>query len=213
MREDMTSDVLPAWNAITDWLAVHAPASHTVMRPGATEADIRTAEQEWGVRLPADLVKLLTACDGTVDVSAPDRDPDEYEPGLFLTQHHLLPLKGIEAVRDSGGGAEQFWGSWIPFAVSDYALTPWSGLAVDADGRLAAFVLADGEPPSAPHVSPGYVSLGEFLDALAQALTEGTGPLMDEATPGLHRGALVWGPLPGDDSPWRAAHPDSGSTV
>ena len=30
-----------------------------------------------------------------------------------------------------------------------------------------------------------------------------------EALPGLHRGALVWGPLPGDGARWTAAHPAS----
>lgn len=211
--EDMMNDVLPAWTAITDWLAVHAPASHATLRPGATVAEVRSTENKLGKRLPAGLVTLLTLCDGTVDASALDRDPDEYDPGLFLAQHHLLPLEAIAAVRNSAGSAEQSWGAWLPFAVTDYSVTPWSGLAVDAGGRLATFSQAGGEPPSGPLTSPGYGSLGEFQDALAEALTQGTGPLMAEATPGFHRGALVWGPLPGDSAPWTLAHPVNGSTA
>ncbi|MCQ8193218.1 hypothetical protein [Streptomyces rugosispiralis] len=171
------SDVLSAWAAITDWLAVHAPASHATLRPGAAVADVRSTEDELGLSLPAELATLLTVCDGTVDASAHDRDPDEYDPGLFLAQHHLLPLEEIAHVRGGGGNTDPFWGSWVPFAVTDYSLPPWGGLAIDAGGRLATFHLAGGEPPSEPLTSPGYGSLGEFLAALAEALTQGTGPL------------------------------------
>ncbi|MGW5677054.1 hypothetical protein ACWEV4_18585 [Streptomyces sp. NPDC003860] len=162
---DMMSGILPAWTAIADWLVVHAPASHSALRPGATPAEVRSAEDELGVNLPADLAILLTACDGTVDASALDRDPDEYDPGLFVAQHHLLPLTEIGAVRDSAGSTGEFWGAWVPFAVTDYALAPWGGLAIDPDGRLAEFSLANGEPPS-PLTSPGYRTLIEFLEAL-----------------------------------------------
>jgi len=135
------SDILPAWTAIADWLAGHAPASHATLRPGASVADVRSAE----------------------------------------------------------------------VAVTDYSLSPWGGLAIDAQGRLAPFSQDSGEPPSAPLTSPGYGSLSEFLDSVTEALTQGTGPLMSEATPGIHRGALVWGPLPGDGAPWTAMHPEHGS--
>ncbi|MFE2446242.1 hypothetical protein ACH4TQ_48345 [Streptomyces sp. NPDC021218] len=211
--EDMMSDVLHAWTAITDWLAVHAPASHATLRSGAAVAKVRSTEDELGLSLPADLARLLMVCDGTVDASAHDRDPDEYDPGLFLAQHHLLPLEEIAHVRGRGGNTDPFWGSWVPFAVTDYSLLPWGGLAVDAGGRLATFHLAGGEPPSEPLTSPGYGSLSEFLAALAEALTQGTGPLADAVVPGFHRGALVWGPLPGDGAPWTSAHPESGSTT
>ncbi|MFT9474137.1 hypothetical protein [Streptomyces sp. 11-1-2] len=128
------SDVLPAWTAITGWLAVHAPGSRATLWPGATVADVRSTEDKLGMGLPPDLVTL---CDGTVDASALGRDPDEYGPCLFLAQHYLLPLEGIAAVRDSAGNAEQFWDAWVPFAATDYSVTPWGGLAVDAGGRLA----------------------------------------------------------------------------
>lgn len=206
------SAILPAWAAVTGWLAVHAPASHATLRPGATVADVRSTEHELGAGLPADLAKLLMACDGTVDASAHDRDPDEYDPGLFLAQHHLLPLEALAEVRESTENTEQFWGPWVPFAVTDYALPPWGGLAVDAGGRLATFDLAGGDPPSEPLTTPGYGSLNEFLDALAEILIQGTGPLTAAGVPGIHRGALVWGPLPGDGAPWTPVHPATGST-
>ncbi|MEU0744147.1 hypothetical protein [Streptomyces sp. NPDC006134] len=201
------SDVQRAWAALTGWLATHAPASHATLRPGATAAGVRSAESAMGVSLPPGLVALLTLCDGTVDASALDRDPDEYDPGRFLAQHHLLPLEAVAAVRGGAEAADAFWGPWIPFAVTDYALAPWDGLAVEPEGRLAAFSLADGTPPSEPLAAPGYGSLGEFLDSLAAAFLHGTGPLTQEAVPGLHCGALVWGPLPGDDAPWTPVHP------
>ncbi|MCX4679020.1 SMI1/KNR4 family protein [Streptomyces sp. NBC_01433] len=204
------SDVPPAWAAISDYLAVHAPASHATLRPGASPVDVLCTEGELGMDLPAALVTPLRGCDGTVDASARDRDPDEYDPGLFLAQHHLLPLQEIVDVRGHEGKTDQFWDAWVPFAVTGYSLSPWGGLAVDAGGRLAAFDLADGEPPSKPLASPGYGSLGEFLDALAEALTRGTGPLLTGVVPGLHRGALVWGPLPGEGAPWKPAHPQNG---
>ncbi|MGW2331421.1 hypothetical protein ACWC5C_37470 [Streptomyces sp. NPDC001700] len=202
------TDILPAWTAIADWLAVHAPASHATLRPGAAVADVRSAENELVMGLPADLVTLLLVCDGTVDASALDRDPDEYDPGLFLAQHHLLPLEEIAQVRGGEGNTDQFWGFWVPFAVTDYSLSPWGGLAIDAEGRLATFSQDAGEPPSEPLTTPGYGCLSDFLDSVAEALTQGTGPLMAEATPGIHRGALVWGPLPGDGVPWTPAHPE-----
>ncbi len=37
------SDVLPAWTAITDWLAVHAPASHAPYRFKTTSPSV-----SWG---------------------------------------------------------------------------------------------------------------------------------------------------------------------
>ncbi|MEE4589726.1 MULTISPECIES: SMI1/KNR4 family protein [Streptomyces violaceusniger group] len=211
--EDMMSDVLPAWAAITNWLAVHAPASHATLRPGAAVADVRSTEEALGMGLPVDLVTLLTMCDGTVDASALDRDPDEYDPGLFLAQHHLLPFEEIAQVRGRGGNIDPFWGSWVPFAVTDYSLPPWGGLAIDGEGRLATFNQDGGEPPSAPLTSPGYGSLSEFLDVVAEALTQGTGPLMAEAAPGFHRGALVWGPLPGEGAPWTSVHSKDDSTA
>ncbi|MGW9130258.1 hypothetical protein [Streptomyces sp. NPDC055681] len=161
------SDVLPAWAAITNWLALHAPASHATLRPGATGADVQSVQDGLGAPLPADLVTLLLTCNGTVDASDVERDPDEYDPGLFLAQHHLLPLGAIVAVRGSGGSAHQFCSDWVPFA--------------------------------------------EFLNALAEALTQGTGPLTATATSGFHEGALVWGPLPGDATPWPAAHSENES--
>lgn len=198
------SDVSPAWATVTDWLATHAPASHATLRPGASAADVRSTEDRLGVALPSDLVTLLLACNGTVDASDVDRDPDEYDPGLFLGQHHLLPLEAIVPVRGSGPAAGQFWGEWVPFAVADYAVTPWDGLAVNPGGRLSTFSQASGEPPSQPPA--GRATLEEFLNTVAEAFTRGTGPLMTEATPGIHQGALVWGPLPGDGAPWTPVH-------
>ncbi|MFF4147822.1 hypothetical protein ACFY0A_42655 [Streptomyces sp. NPDC001698] len=205
--EDTMCDILPAWAAITDWLAAHAPGSHATLRPGVSVNEVRSAENELGVPLPAELLTLLTTCEGTVDASALDRDPDEYDAGLFLAQHLLLPLTGIVTVRGSEGNAEEFWGSWVPFAVADYSLAPRDGLAIDPAGRLATFHQASGEPPWRPLTTPGYGSLRDFLKTLAEALTQGIGPMMAEATPGFHRGALVWGPLPGDGAPWTPAHP------
>ncbi|WP_159452410.1 hypothetical protein [Streptomyces malaysiensis] len=42
-------------------------------------ADVRSTEDELGLSLPAGLATLLMVCDGTVDASAHDRDPDEYD--------------------------------------------------------------------------------------------------------------------------------------
>ncbi|MFH8616161.1 SMI1/KNR4 family protein [Streptomyces sp. NPDC017979] len=207
----MMSGILPAWTAITDWLAAHAPASHAALQPGATPSDVRTAEAELGVALPADLMALLAVCNGTVDASALERDPDEHDPGLFVAQHHLLPLAEITAVRESVGGPEDFWGAWVPFAVADYSLAPWGGLAIDPDGRLAGFSLANGEPP-ALLVAPGHRTLAEFLDALAEALTRGTGPLTGEIQPGLHHGSPGWGRPPGGGAPLPPARPGTGPT-
>ncbi|GAA2262940.1 hypothetical protein GCM10010145_42260 [Streptomyces ruber] len=61
-----------------------------------------------------------------------------------------------------------------------------------------------------PLTTPGYGSLAEFLHSVAEALIRGTGPLTSEAVPGFHRGALVWGPLPGNGAPWTSAHPGNG---
>jgi hypothetical protein len=202
--EDVMSDLLSTWNTITGWLAANAPASHRALRPGATAAAIRSAEDGTGASLPTGLVILLSASGGTVDTSARDRDPDEYDPGLFFAQHHLLPPEAIAEVRDSAATAD-FWGSWTPFAVTDFFLAPWDGLAIDAEGRLASFQLSGGEPPQRL-TDRGYESLDALLRALAEALTLGTGPLTAEAVPGLHREALVWGPLPGDDAPWTPVH-------
>ncbi|MCX5315112.1 hypothetical protein [Streptomyces sp. NBC_00154] len=99
------SDVLPAWAAITNRLAAHAPTSHATLRPGATAADVQSVEDGLGASLPADLVTLLLTCNGTVDASDVERDLDEYDPGLFLAQHHLLPLEAIVTVLGSGESA------------------------------------------------------------------------------------------------------------
>jgi hypothetical protein len=200
------SETPAAWRDVATWLAARAPASYSALRAGAGAVQVRDAERRLGAALPVALVALLQECDGTVDAADVDRDPDEYDPGLFLAQRHLLPLDGITAVHESADDAPRFWGPWIPFAVEDYALAPWSGLAVDAAGRLSGFRLSDGEPPSQPLEAPGYRSLDEFLRSLADAFLHARGPLMAEATPGLHQGALVWGPLPGESEPWQPLH-------
>ncbi|MEV4993808.1 hypothetical protein [Streptomyces niveus] len=205
------TDVPPAWAAISGWLATHAPASHATLRPGAAAGAIRSTEDQLGAPLPPDLVTLLRTCNGTVDASAVDRDPDEYDPGLFLAQHHLLPLEAIRLVRGTGESADEFWGEWVPFAVADYAVAPWGGLAIEPGGRLSTFSQANGEPPSQPPA--GHASLAEFLNALAEALTRGTGPLTAPAGPGIHQGALLWGPLPGDGTLWTPVHTENEPTA
>lgn len=53
-----------SWARIDDWLARHAPVSHSLLRPPASDADIENLRLELGVSLPDDLVASLRCHDG-----------------------------------------------------------------------------------------------------------------------------------------------------
>ncbi|WP_329211310.1 hypothetical protein OG257_26185 [Streptomyces sp. NBC_00683] len=39
-------------------------------------------------------------------------------------------------VRGTSESADELWGDPVPFAVADYAVAPWDGLAVELGGLL-----------------------------------------------------------------------------
>jgi cell wall assembly regulator SMI1 len=53
-----------SWARIDDWLARHAPVSHSLLRPPASDADIENLRLKLGVSLPDDLVASLRCHDG-----------------------------------------------------------------------------------------------------------------------------------------------------
>ncbi|XP_010906050.2 F-box protein SKIP16 [Elaeis guineensis] len=94
------------WVSIKSWMAVNYPEAHDTFRKGASEAEIKRAEQSLGVKLPVPTKVMFRFCDGQQTMS---EDPFEgkrlatlgiiggYEFYDHYVNVHLLPLKQIVA--------------------------------------------------------------------------------------------------------------------
>jgi cell wall assembly regulator SMI1 len=47
------------WDRFSTWLGQYAPVSYDLLRPGAADAQIDSAEQAIGVRFPAELTGVV----------------------------------------------------------------------------------------------------------------------------------------------------------
>jgi cell wall assembly regulator SMI1 len=171
----MGEDVGRAWGRVVEWLAAHAPASYTTLRPPAVVADIEACERALGVELPAGLRQLLLINDGAADFDS----SEVYCPGAaFLPGGHRL-LSAAEIVQDSRNTTEiaaeldddmaGWW--WHPQWVMFGRHIAADGLAIDQrpgpeQGYVGEFMHEDHTSfDLAPSIEAFIVSVAESLES------------------------------------------------
>ncbi|GAA2287878.1 hypothetical protein GCM10010145_68090 [Streptomyces ruber] len=184
-----------AWDALTRWLAEHAPTSYASLLPPVPEEDIAAADgqlrQRLGYGLPAGLTALWRLCGGVEHQGIEGDEQEEVASGAFLPGGVVLsPGQAMSAVflgDDHGWGAPV-----VPWLTRDEA-GPESGHYAGPDG-VGSWELPEGID------APRYPSIAAYLTAVHRTLTAGPADLMGSSeVPGIVYGCLVW-----DDpeSPW-----------
>lgn len=100
------------WGAIRTWMAVNFPEANATLRKGASEAELKEAEEHLGVKLPTATKVLFRFCDGQDTVAHTINEHRRlallgiiggYEFYDHLVNVHLLPLSHvIRETRDVG---------------------------------------------------------------------------------------------------------------
>ncbi|ONK77279.1 uncharacterized protein A4U43_C02F4910 [Asparagus officinalis] len=92
------------WSAIKSWMAVNFPEANGTLRKGASEVEIRNAEESLGIRLPTATKVLYRFCDGQDTICHSTAEHKRLAPlgiigGYEFYNHvvnvHLLPLSQI----------------------------------------------------------------------------------------------------------------------
>jgi hypothetical protein len=193
-----TEDVertVTAWRHLTEWLRVHAPASHASILPPATPREIEEAEsrlrQVCGFGFPSELVSLWALAGGVTQVDLEEFDEEgEVASGRFLP--HGLPLGPAQSIRPRLAGFDRqgkdFWdgAQWVA-AVGNY------GEATDAGLYLSAAGLGEWRSYEGLFMDePLYSSAAAYLEAVNRTLDEGPADLMGAKVPGIVYGCLIW---------------------
>ncbi|MFC4610334.1 SMI1/KNR4 family protein [Streptomyces maoxianensis] len=173
-----------AWGRVAQWLEVLAPSSWAAIRPPATAAGIREAQERMGVSFPDDLVTLLRLHDGA----------ENTEAATFLPSARLLPLHEMASIHlstcdllDSADLLGTWWHpQWIPFAANHDG---WSRWFLDARpgpgfGAVGSFFMESGGDCGR------WPSLAVFLEEMADAV-EDVRPLGNHL-PRVDDEALSW---------------------
>ncbi|MFG1617407.1 SMI1/KNR4 family protein [Nonomuraea wenchangensis] len=164
-RAAVTAEVNATWRRIERWLARHAPATYTSLRPPATPLAIAQAEAAMGARFPDDLRASLLRHDGASDWGF-----------SFPPVYTSMSVRGIrrdwqancDITLDDPELSTYWWhGRLIPFG---YDVTG-GNLFVDPDtGRTGSFHSEDGLHTGDGDIWPSYLAL---LKVTARALERG----------------------------------------
>ena len=192
--------VTAAWQALTAWLAEHAPVSHASLLPPATEEETATADarltRRLGYGLPVELAALWRLCGGVRHQVIEADEEGEVGSGAFLPGGVIFSPGEALGLRLPADGRPDGWGGArvVPWLTRDEA-GPLHGYYAGDDG-VGQWNLVD-EPVSKPE----YSSVTAYLEAVLRTLTEGPADLMGADVPGLVWGCLVWDDLenPGMD--------------
>ncbi|MER8070302.1 hypothetical protein ABTZ59_18640 [Streptomyces sp. NPDC094034] len=190
---DEAERLAAAWQALTTWLAQHAPTSYASLLPPATEEEIATADSQLmrhvGYGLPAELAALWRLCGGVEhQYIEENEEAGEVGSGAFLPGGVIL-LSPAEALgprlpqhgqRDGWGGVQV-----VPWLTRDEA-GPLSGHYAGADG------VGRWSNMDQPVGEPAYPSIAAYFETVHRALTEGLADLMGDDVPGLVWGCLIW---------------------
>lgn len=204
-----------AWQQLTAWLRVHAPASHASILPPATGAEIREAEghlrRDCGYGFPPELVALWAMAGGVRQLDLEEYDEEgEVATGGFLPHGQLLtPSQSIWprlAGLDHQG--KDFWegAQWaVPFGNYPEATDAGLYLSVAGLGKWSSYEGMFMEKTL-------YSSIAAYLEAVNRTLVEGPADLMGREVPGIVYGCLIWQDpkgSPGLDetfADWRPVH-------
>ncbi|MEV4972439.1 hypothetical protein [Streptomyces scopuliridis] len=189
---DEAERLAAAWQALTAWLAQHAPTSYASLLPPATEEEIATADSQLmrhvGYGLPAELGALWRLCGGVEhQYIEENEDAGEVGSGAFLPGGVILsPAEALgprlpqHGQRDGWGGAQV-----VPWLTRDEA-GPLSGHYAGAGG------VGRWSNMDEPVGEPSYPSIAAYVETVHRTLTEGPADLMGDDVPGLVWGCLIW---------------------
>jgi len=182
-------DVTRAWSAIDGWLARFAPGSAAAQHPPATAEAIRAAEQEIGLRFPADVVRSLLRHDGQPRYCT---DFPGYPllsvAGIVETWHIMVEVaEDLGGDDDSDDSDDRWWHrAWLPVSELDGSVDVVDLRPGPGHGRL-------GWRPKDDNVrfGEGPPTFAANLTRIAVALT--TGGDVDGEVPYLTGdGTLLW---------------------
>jgi cell wall assembly regulator SMI1 len=187
--------VAASWSRITGWLAGHQPATVSLVNQPATAVDLRYLQAAIDRPLPADLAELLELADGT--------EHRAVRGSLIPTLYNLAPVKDMLSTRQMLQKIQrQIFGSRPSAGADEPAGRPsmeWLDsslpIALAADTGLLYLDLRDGDqhgcvwewyPEGGMASAPRWSGVGEMLDDVAAAFTEGRPALQ------AHADAAVW---------------------
>ncbi|MER5359106.1 hypothetical protein [Streptomyces sp. NPDC002785] len=188
---DEAERVTAAWQALTAWLAEHAPLSYASLLPPATEEEIATADsrlrQYLGFGLPTELAALWRLCGGTEHQHIENDEEGEVGSGAFLPGGVIFSPAEALGLRLPTLGQRDGWGGAqvVPWLTRDEA-GPLHGHYAGAVG------VGDWSIVDEPVTKPVYPSIAAYLEAALRTVTDGPADLMGDDVPGLVWGCLIW---------------------
>ncbi|MCX4660080.1 hypothetical protein [Streptomyces uncialis] len=180
-----------AWQALTEWLAVHASLSFASLLPPVPEKDITNADaalrQRLGFGLPPELAALWRLCGGVEHQLIEADEEGEVGSGAFLPGGVILPPAQALGLRLPASGGGDGWGGAqvVPWLTRDEA-GPEHGLYASKRG-VGEWSIVD-EPAG----GPAYPSVAAYLETVHRTLAAGPPDLMGSDVPGLVWDCLVW---------------------
>ncbi|MFF0110079.1 SMI1/KNR4 family protein [Streptomyces hirsutus] len=192
-RNDEAERVTAAWQALTGWLAEHAPVSYASLLPPAADEEITAADaqlrQHLGFGLPAELAALWRLCGGVDHQEIEHDEEGEVGSGAFLPGGVIMsPIDALRPRLPDHTGQDWWQGApVVPWLTGDEA-GPESGHWVGAIG------VGRWSVDSLPGVGakPAFPSIAAYLDAVLRTVTEGPADAMGPDVPGLVWGCLIW---------------------
>jgi hypothetical protein len=190
-RNGAAESVTVAWQALTGWLAEHAPLSYASLLPPATDEEIAAADsrlrQNLGFGLPVELAALWRLCAGVEHQRVEADEEGEVGSGAFLPGGVIFSPAEALGLRLSAHGGRDGWGGAqvVPWLTRDETGPLYGHYASDVG--VGKWTLVD-EPVS----KPVYPSIAAYLDAVHRTVTRGPADLMGDDVPGLVWGCLVW---------------------
>ncbi|MFE7214868.1 SMI1/KNR4 family protein [Streptomyces sp. NPDC001698] len=185
----MSHDVLAAWDRIESWLKVNASYSYASLRLPAAPERIAVAQAHMGASWPEEMSALWLRHDGAEFFEVDGDEEGEVDAAKFLARYTFLPLNEVTrvyAARTAPDTGPAFSG-WVPLSGAD---DDYAGEVVVVDGPDAGRVGRWFSTESA-YLHREYSTLGGYLEAVAEALESGTGPLADRN--GVVPGVWPWG--------------------
>ncbi|MFJ3876794.1 DUF4259 domain-containing protein [Streptomyces sp. NPDC090077] len=189
--------VARSWARIGGWMRRHAPVSYALLAAPAEPAEVESAQQEMGVRFPADLLASLACHDGITEWANLLPGPPPLSVGGMLAHWRMcVEIAGddpdLTEPHGDGEDDEPWWHpQWIPWAESDGDSQVIDLREGPGRGRLGSAAHDD-----TGRFDDGWPSLAVYLTAVADALDQGGEA--DGMTPYLTPEGELWWAFPGE---------------
>ncbi|MEI8408481.1 MULTISPECIES: SMI1/KNR4 family protein [unclassified Kribbella] len=158
--------ITESWASIDQWLARHAPATHAVLAPPATDADLSV------MALPPELVESLRCHNGLTAWASilPEAPPSSAAEIAANWQLRMELSDDYDGFTVHPPNTEPYWHpSWIPWADSDGDLQIIDLRPGPTHGRLAMAY-----HDSTADFTDSWPNLTAYLEAIVQSLHTGT---------------------------------------